>query len=301
MSQPKVPACALEGRRGCALDVRARFVSYCWRAARYTDESASSGYLIAGPRPGATSPACHVTRCAPQCAARGHRQHTVFSVARRMMNLFGGQRAEFVQLFKTFDKNGDNVISLEELMEMLCRKTAAGNAMFTEEDAREHLSEFDQNGDGQWQVDEFIEFMLGSDDHGHGHAALVKAHLAALAKDADDFHALFKHFDKNADSTVSIDEIIELLCTPPKDGSPPMFTKEDAREHLEEFDANGDGTWQVNEFVAFMLGTDDHGHGHAALVKKQLRAIGQEANGPFMLQPLLKAMMDQWSNCIGQR
>ena len=51
--------------------------------------------------------------------------------------------------------------SLEELMEMLCKKTAAGSAMFTDEDAREHLTEFDKNGDGQWQVDEFIDFMLG--------------------------------------------------------------------------------------------------------------------------------------------
>ena len=185
-------------------------------------------------------------------------------------------RAEFEQLFKTFDKNGDHVVTVDEIMSMLCTKSAAGKAMFTEEDAREHLAEFDANGDGKWQVEEFVDFMMGTDDHGHGHAALVKEHLAALAKDASEFHELFARFDKNGDSVIKLDEIAALLCQKPKDASTAMFTDEDAREHLTEFDENGDGQWQVNEFVAFMLGTDDHGHGHASLVKKQLRAIGAE-------------------------
>ena len=39
-----------------------------------------------------------------------------------------------------------------------CFKNSDGEQQFTEEEAKEHLAEFDENGDGKWSCEEFVTF-----------------------------------------------------------------------------------------------------------------------------------------------
>ena len=55
-----------------------------------------------------------------------------------------------------------------------CFKNSDGEQQFTEEEAKEHLAEFDENGDGKWSCEEFVTFCTETGDHGHSHLAMVK-------------------------------------------------------------------------------------------------------------------------------
>ena len=55
-----------------------------------------------------------------------------------------------------------------------CFKNADGEQQFTENEAKEHLAEFDENGDGKWSCEEFVTFCMETGDHGHSHLAMVK-------------------------------------------------------------------------------------------------------------------------------
>jgi calmodulin len=67
-----------------------------------------------------------------------------------------GQEAEIRDAFATFDKNGDGLVSIEELLTLM---DEIGETLSRKE-AEDALRRGDTDGDGQLSFDEFIAFML---------------------------------------------------------------------------------------------------------------------------------------------
>ena len=63
--------------------------------------------------------------------------------------------AKLKEAFKTFDKNGDGVVSLEEFKTVMCKM---GDKM-AEEDAEAIFKDCDVNGNGVLGMEEFAVFM----------------------------------------------------------------------------------------------------------------------------------------------
>ena len=203
-------------------------------------------------------------------------------------------REERVAAFKAFDLDGSGSVSIDEVMRIMCRETEFG-AQFSIAEAKEHIDEFDSNSDGSWSLDEFLTFCEGSNDHGHGHDTMVQKALTGKAAkmamlglaDREDIVAAFEAFDKDRDGRVSVAEIITVMCRETV-GKGAQFTKDEAQEHLDEFDHDGNGTWSLDEFVDFCQGTNDHGHGHDTMVKESL--VGESAIASYNFGVLRTAL-----------
>ena len=83
-------------------------------------------------------------------------------------------------------------------------------------DTYDDIDEFDADKNGTWDLDEFLTFCEGSNDHGHGHDTMVHKALtgraAKMAKaglaDHEDIVAAFEAFDTDRDGRITVDEII---------------------------------------------------------------------------------------------
>ena len=64
--------------------------------------------------------------------------------------------ASLKKAFEVFDKDGSGKLKADEVIEILTRMTAATYSQFTTEDAKAFIQEFDRNGDGVLDVNEFI-------------------------------------------------------------------------------------------------------------------------------------------------
>ena len=69
-----------------------------------------------------------------------------------------GPHGEIRDAFDTFDTNGDGLVSIEELLELMDQ---IGENMSRAE-AEDALRRGDTDGDGQLSFDEFIAFMLST-------------------------------------------------------------------------------------------------------------------------------------------
>jgi Ca2+-binding EF-hand superfamily protein len=62
------------------------------------------------------------------------------------------------EAFALFDLDGNGSISREELREVLTRQ--GGGAPLSQQDAQEIIEEFDENGDGELQIEEVCDACL---------------------------------------------------------------------------------------------------------------------------------------------
>ena len=69
-----------------------------------------------------------------------------------------GQEGEIRDAFDAFDKNGDGLVSIEELLTLM---DGIGETLSRKE-AEDALRRGDADGDGQLSFDEFVAFMLSA-------------------------------------------------------------------------------------------------------------------------------------------
>jgi len=135
---------------------------------------------------------------------------------------------ELGKSFKAIDKNGDGLLTVDELKEAM--KLHAGEGDGKLGDLKNILAMADLNGDGVLSYEELM-------------AAAV--HRKLLAKE-ERLWVTFCKLDKNGDGHLSITEVVESLG---KDGKA-------AAEMIKEVDKNGDGTIDYDEFTALWLKED---------------------------------------------
>jgi len=145
---------------------------------------------------------------------------------------------ELAKSFRAIDKNGDGLLTVEELKEAM-KSTGEGEGKA--EQLKTILKMADLNGDGVLSYEELV-------------AAAV--HRKLLAKE-ERLWVTFCKLDKNGDGHLSATEVVEALG---KDGK-------NVSELIKEVDKNGDGTIDYDEFMALWMKEDRAKL--ASLVEKQ--------------------------------
>ena len=106
--------------------------------------------------------------------------------------------------FKNFDTDGSGTLSADEVLAILTR--SSGGAALTIADAKEVISDFDANGDGELQLQEFVNAWAVIGDGGaiETYGPLIKGHEDRLA-------ALFKKLDVDGGGQLECNELKDVV------------------------------------------------------------------------------------------
>ncbi|KAF8036617.1 hypothetical protein BT93_C2366 [Corymbia citriodora subsp. variegata] len=157
--------------------------------------------------------------------------------------------AELRRVFATFDKNGDGLITMEELRESL----RGLQICVSDADVEEAVAGSDSNGDGRIDLDEFCGFLesmsaigkatvdgggdcSGGDGEGGEEAELKEA---------------FDVFDRDRDGVITVEELGRVLSSL---GMSEGKRAEACEEMIRKVDVDGDGMVNFDEFKRMMKG-----------------------------------------------
>jgi calcium-dependent protein kinase len=136
------------------------------------------------------------------------------------------EKNELLDLFQSFDKNGDGVLSKEEIFEGY--KSILGEVEAAKEVER-IMTDIDLDKNGYIDYNEFV----------------MAATNRQKVLNKEKLEATFKMFDKDGNGSISLDEIRSILGN--------NFTDQKALEGIiKEVDSNGDGEISLSEFKEIM-------------------------------------------------
>merc|ERR1711992_195598 len=139
------------------------------------------------------------------------------------------QRLEFKEAFQEFDKDSSGTISTNELLFVM--RSLGQNP--TEDEILNLVVEYDVNGDGTIDFDEFCEMMLRT------------------SSDIDrkvEIREAFKIFDRDGNGFIDAKELKDVVTRMGE-----CLTAAEADEFLQEADTNGDGKLDYSEILNMML------------------------------------------------
>ena len=143
--------------------------------------------------------------------------------------------AEYQDAFDVFDKDRDGKITVQELgmvMRNLMDKPP------TEDELQDMLREWDTDGNGTIDLQEFLAMMMAKNSSGR---LSKEEHLEA-----------FKAFDKNNDGFIDREELKRVM-----DALDQGVTDQEVEEMINMCDINGDGKVDFHEFVNMMTHFDE--------------------------------------------
>lgn len=137
----------------------------------------------------------------------------------------------FYEAFKLFDRDNDYTITRTEIVDVF---NSLGQQV-SKEQIDDMLSQFDADGNGQIDFNEFLKMMI----------VKSQAQLDTLGQEfkEDEFKAAFDLFDKNKNGKIDAEEL--------KGGMQALgeeITMDEAQGMLKEADVNGDGELDFEEF-----------------------------------------------------
>uniref|UniRef100_A0A7N0RAN4 EF-hand domain-containing protein n=1 Tax=Kalanchoe fedtschenkoi TaxID=63787 RepID=A0A7N0RAN4_KALFE len=132
-------------------------------------------------------------------------------------------------IFRYFDLNGDGKITPEELQ--TCVRTVGGD--MTAEEAKTAVKSSDLDGDGMLGFDEFEKLMEGAREEEERERELKEA-----------FHMFEIEEDGGGITAGSLKRMLRRLGE--------LWSMEDCRMMIREFDLDGNGVITFNEFVVMM-------------------------------------------------
>jgi calmodulin len=133
---------------------------------------------------------------------------------------------EIRELFKIFDRDGNNKISADEVSSLLFSLGRPTTPM----EVKKLISEVDKDKNGTLELEEFIQY-------------LDKTFVLPQSK-VEEVVEAFKVFDQDNNGTVSKDEFANILMRFGGD-----FTEEEVAQIFSEVDVNADGKLNYAEFV----------------------------------------------------
>ena len=142
------------------------------------------------------------------------------------------------QEFNAIDQDGDDHIDLKEFLKTYSTLRPEPLLNF-------HFQSMDQSGDGQISWVEYVAYR----------------HMAQFpSKSDEDIHKFFLGYDKNKDSKVTKEEILDACNQlasadgPDSGGSGPVYDMGYVDSVMNFYDLNGDGGLIYGEFYCFMHG-----------------------------------------------
>ncbi|EFN53790.1 hypothetical protein CHLNCDRAFT_36351 [Chlorella variabilis] len=135
------------------------------------------------------------------------------------------------ELFKSFDKNGDGHITLDELREGL-----AHQGVLADGEVEQILRDTDVDGNGVIDYEEFV-------------ASTVNLNL--LEREEVCIKA-FQKLDKDGSGTLTADEVAEAM------GMAGKMTEEEVKEMITRYDVDGNGVIDYAEFIKMLHESDPH-------------------------------------------
>ncbi|GLJ25305.1 hypothetical protein SUGI_0484360 [Cryptomeria japonica] len=145
-------------------------------------------------------------------------------------------RDELRRVFSTFDKNGDGLISQQEMTESLEKL----GLKIGEEEVLSAIKKVDANGDGNVDFEEFVMFYADISKVGEGATNLEEDPELADA---------FAVFDGNGDGLITAEELQSVMCSL---GLKEGRTAGDCRNMIRQVDMDGDGMVNYAEFKEMM-------------------------------------------------
>jgi len=142
------------------------------------------------------------------------------------------QKLELKEAFDEFDKDGSGTITTKELLPVL--RSIGQNP--SEDEILSLVIEYDVNGDGTIDFDEFVEMM-------------TKQNLENVDQTAEIKEA-FKMFDRDGNGYIDMKELRMVIT---RIGQP--LTAEDADELMKDADLDGNGKLDYNEFARMITET----------------------------------------------
>lgn len=130
------------------------------------------------------------------------------------------QKAEYHEVFCSFDKNGDGTISTLELGEAM----RALDRNLTEVQLKRIIKEVDVNGNGKIDFDEFLAMMAKADSE-------------------EEMMQTFRGFDKNGNGLINASELAGVMRALGE-----RLTDDQIQEMMKVADLNGDSEVDYEEF-----------------------------------------------------
>jgi len=148
------------------------------------------------------------------------------------------ERAEFNDAFKLFDKDGDGVITVDEIHEVITQlrmKNPRGNA-WSKSDIKKMVKAVDVDGNGSIDLDEFIQ-LLRSKRNGK---------FAKLTPDQE-LKEAFKIFDADKNGSIDADELAIVMKALGE-----KLSKTEIEFMIKSVDLDGDKSIDFDEFKKLM-------------------------------------------------
>ena len=132
------------------------------------------------------------------------------------------------------DVNGDGVISLDELHCLL--KSLKSKLKMSEREIKRFEAEFDKDGDGTIDLEEFFNMVHGGSERNIIHKALIQR--SGIRK-------IFEKYDRDGNGIITKDEFRRVV----EDKYQTRLLPEQVDEMLREADKNNDGVIDYEEFL----------------------------------------------------
>jgi len=143
------------------------------------------------------------------------------------------EREEFNDAFKLFDKDGDGVITVEEIHTVF---TDLGFKEYSKKDVRTMVKQVDADENGTIDLDEFIALLRSK-----------KSGKYAKMSPEDELKAAFKIFDADNNGTIDAEELAKVMKALGE-----KLNKEEIEFMIKSVDIDGDKNIDFKEFQKMM-------------------------------------------------
>ncbi|KAK1278813.1 putative calcium-binding protein CML25 [Acorus gramineus] len=141
---------------------------------------------------------------------------------------------EIAELFRFFDRDGDGLITREELVLGLGQ---IGRSPPSDEEVELMIAEADRDGDGCISLDEF---------------GVLGPEFLGCAGRPEELREAFEIFDADGDGKISAEELMKVLESVSGGGGEGGFSIDECRRMIGGVDTDGDGLVCFNDFARMM-------------------------------------------------